>query len=213
MRAMLPGRRRRGRRASKSAAGLLEPFTDRARHVVVLAQEEARMLDHDYIGTEHILLGLTREGGGVAARALESAGVSLDAARRQVEEIIGPGGKAPAGHIPFTPRAKKVIELSQREALRLGCSHVATEHVLLGLIREGNGVAAQVLTRLGASDDRIRHRVMRLTAPAASGGDLTDGERRRGPAERLTPAEFRRAGGTGRDPSVNNRVEAGRATP
>ena len=124
---------------------MFERFTDRARRVVVLAQEEARMLSHNYIGTEHILLGLIHEGDGIAAKALESLGVSLEAVRAQVEEIIGQGQQAPSGHIPFTPRAKKVLELSLREALQLGHNYIGTEHILLGLIREGEGVAAQVL--------------------------------------------------------------------
>ena len=129
---------------------MFERFTDRARRVVVLAQEEARMLDHNHIGTEHILLGLIREGGGVAAKALESLGISLEAVRQQVGEIAGQGQQAPSGHIPFTPRAKKVLELSLREALQLGHNYIGTEHILLGLIREGDGVAAQVLVKLGA---------------------------------------------------------------
>ncbi|GMA87749.1 hypothetical protein GCM10025868_29990 [Angustibacter aerolatus] len=128
---------------------MFERFTDRARRVVVLAQEEARMLNHNYIGTEHILLGLIHEGEGVAAKALESLGISLDAVREQVQEIIGQGQQAPSGHIPFTPRAKKVLELSLREALRLGHNYIGTEHILLGLIREGEGVAAQVLVKPG----------------------------------------------------------------
>ena len=128
---------------------MFERFTDRARRVVVLAQEEARMLNHNYIGTEHILLGLIHEGEGVAAKALESMNISLDAVREQVQEIIGQGQAAPTGHIPFTPRAKKVLELSLREALQLGHNYIGTEHILLGLIREGEGVAAQVLQKLG----------------------------------------------------------------
>jgi Clp amino terminal domain, pathogenicity island component len=143
---------------------MFERFTDRARRVIVLAQEEARMLNHNYIGTEHILLGLVREGEGVAAQALESLGVSLDAVRQQVEEIIGQGQEAPSGHIPFTPRAKKVLELSLRESLQLGHNYIGTEHILLGLIREGDGVAAQVLVRLGADLNRVRHQVIQLIA-------------------------------------------------
>lgn len=135
---------------------MFERFTDRARRVVVLAQEEARMLNHNYIGTEHILLGLIHEGEGVAAKALESLGISLDAVREQVQEIIGQGQQAPSGHIPFTPRAKKVLELSLREALQLGHNYIGTEHILLGLIREGEGVAAQVLVKLGADLNRVR---------------------------------------------------------
>jgi ATP-dependent Clp protease ATP-binding subunit ClpC len=141
---------------------MFERFTDRARRVVVLAQEEARMLNHNYIGTEHILLGLIHEGEGVAAKALESLGISLEAVRQQVEEIIGQGQQAPSGHIPFTPRAKKVLELSLREALQLGHNYIGTEHILLGLIREGDGVAAQVLVKLGADLNRVRQQVIQL---------------------------------------------------
>ena len=141
---------------------MFERFTDRARRVVVLAQEEARLLNHNYIGTEHILLGLIHEGEGVAAKALESLGISLEAVRSQVEEIIGQGGQSPSGHIPFTPRAKKVLELSLREALQLGHNYIGTEHILLGLIREGEGVAAQVLVKLGADLSRVRQQVIQL---------------------------------------------------
>ena len=144
------------------AISLFERFTDRARRVVVLAQEEARLLNHNYIGTEHILLGLIHEGEGVAAKALESLGISLEAVRSQVEEIIGQGGSSPSGHIPFTPRAKKVLELSLREALQLGHNYIGTEHILLGLIREGEGVAAQVLVKLGADLSRVRQQVIQL---------------------------------------------------
>ncbi len=156
---------------------MFERFTDRARRVVVLAQEEARMLNHNYIGTEHILLGLIHEGEGVAAKALESLGISLEAMRQQVEEIIGQGQQAPSGHIPFTPRAKKVLELSLREALQLGHNYIGTEHILLGLIREGEGVAAQVLVKLGADLNRVRQQVIQLLSgyqggkePANAGG-------------------------------------------
>ena len=155
---------------------MFERFTDRARRVVVLAQEEARMLNHNYIGTEHILLGLIHEGEGVAAKALESLGISLEAVRQQVEEIIGQGQQAPSGHIPFTPRAKKVLELSLREALQLGHNYIGTEHILLGLIREGEGVAAQVLVKLGADLNRVRQQVIQLLSgyqgkePASAGG-------------------------------------------
>jgi hypothetical protein len=147
---------------------MLQRFTDRARRVVVLAQEEARMLNHDYIGTEHILLALIDEGDGVGAKALESLGISLDAVRQQVEEIIGQGQEAPSGHIPFTPRAKKVLELSLRESLQLGHNYIGTEHILLGLIREGDGVAAQVLVRLGADLNLVRHEVIQLIASRPS---------------------------------------------
>ncbi|GAB2690655.1 ATP-dependent Clp protease ATP-binding subunit [Thalassiella azotivora] len=155
---------------------MFERFTDRARRVVVLAQEEARMLNHNYIGTEHILLGLIHEGEGVAAKALESLGISLDSVREQVQEIIGQGQQAPSGHIPFTPRAKKVLELSLREALQLGHNYIGTEHILLGLIREGEGVAAQVLVKLGADLNRVRQQVLQLLSgyqgkePATAGG-------------------------------------------
>ena len=160
---------------------MFERFTDRARRVVVLAQEEARMLNHNYIGTEHILLGLIHEGEGVAAKALESLGISLEGVRSQVEEIIGQGQQAPSGHIPFTPRAKKVLELSLREALQLGHNYIGTEHILLGLIREGEGVAAQVLVKLGADLNRVRQQVIQLLSgyqgkePQASGGGPAEG--------------------------------------
>ncbi len=158
---------------------MFERFTDRARRVVVLAQEEARMLNHNYIGTEHILLGLIHEGEGVAAKALESLGISLEAVRSQVEEIIGQGQQAPSGHIPFTPRAKKVLELSLREALQLGHNYIGTEHILLGLIREGEGVAAQVLMKLGADLSRVRQQVIQLLSGYQGKETVTTG----GPAE------------------------------
>ena len=152
---------------------LFERFTDRARRVVVLAQEEARLLNHSYIGTEHILLGLIHEGEGVAAKALESLSISLEAVRAQVEEIIGQGGSSPSGHIPFTPSAKKVLELSLREALQLGHNYIGTEHILLGLLREGEGVATQVLVKLGADLGKVRQQVIQLLSgyqgPAAKG--------------------------------------------
>lgn len=141
---------------------MFEKFTDKARRVVVLAQEEAKLLKHNYIGTEHILLGLIHEGEGVAAKALEALGINLEQVREQVQEIIGQGQQAPSGHIPFTPRAKKVLELSLREALQLGHSYIGTEHLLLGLIREGEGVAAQVLTKLGADTNKVRQQVIQL---------------------------------------------------
>ena len=141
---------------------MFEKFTDKARRVVVLAQEEAKLLNHNYIGTEHILLGLIHEGEGVAAKAMEALGINLEQVREQVQEIIGQGQQAPSGHIPFTPRAKKVLELSLREALQLGHSYIGTEHLLLGLIREGEGVAAQVLTKLGADTNKVRQQVIQL---------------------------------------------------
>ena len=153
---------------------MFERFTDRARRVVVLAQEEARMLNHNYIGTEHILLGLIHEGEGVAAKALEALNISLGAVREQVQEIIGQGQQAPTGHIPFTPRAKKVLELSLREALQLGHNYIGTEHILLGLIREGEGVAAQVLAKLGADAQAVRQQVIQLIS-GYQGGKETAG--------------------------------------
>ncbi len=157
---------------------MFERFTDRARRVVVLAQEEARLLNHNYIGTEHILLGLIHEGEGVAAKALESLSISLEAVRSQVEDIIGQGGSSPSGHIPFTPRAKKVLELSLREALQLGHNYIGTEHILLGLIREGEGVAAQVLVKLGADLSRVRQQVIQLlsgySGPSGSTGGSSE---------------------------------------
>ena len=149
---------------------MFERFTDRARRVVVLAQEEARLLNHNYIGTEHILLGLIHEGEGVAAKGLESLGISLEAVRSQVEELIGQGASSPSGHIPFTPRAKKVLELSLREALQLGHNYIGTEHILLGLIREGEGVAAQVLVKLGADLSRVRQQVIQLLSGYSGSG-------------------------------------------
>src|SRR6187431_2238710 len=160
---------------------MFERFTDRARRVVVLAQEEARMLSHNYIGTEHILLGLIHEGEGLAAKALENLDISLVAVREQVQEIIGQGQQAPTGHIPFTPRAKKVLEYSLREGLQLGHTYIGTEHILLGLIREGEGVAAQVLQKLGADLNRVRQQVIQLLSgfqgkESAAAGAPTQGD-------------------------------------
>jgi ATP-dependent Clp protease ATP-binding subunit ClpA len=172
---------------------MFERFTDRARRVVVLAQQEARGLDHNYIGTEHLLLGLIHEGEGVAAKALESLGISLDGVRQQVEEIIGRGQQAPSGHIPFTPRAKKVLELSLRESLQLGHDYIGTEHILLGLVREGDGVGAQVLVRLGAELNQVRQQVIQLQ----------QGHQEKGPVRaRSTAGEIRLL------PAVNARLEA-----
>ncbi len=148
---------------------MFERFTDRARRVVVLAQEEARMLNHNYIGTEHLLLGLIHEGEGVAAKALDSMGITLSSAREQVQDIIGPGQQAPSGHIPFTPRAKKVLEHSLREALQLGHNYIGTEHILLGIIRAGEGVASQVLIKLGADPAKVRATVLELISGYQSG--------------------------------------------
>ena len=174
---------------------MFERFTDRARRVVVLAQEEARLLNHNYIGTEHILLGLIHEGEGVAAKALESLGISLEAVRNQVEEIIGQGGSSPSGHIPFTLRAKKVLELSLREALQLGHNYIGTEHILLGLIREGEGVAAQVLVKLGADLSRVRQQVIQLLSGYSGSGSGGESGASGGSGEKAGAT----AGGSGGD--------------
>jgi ATP-dependent Clp protease ATP-binding subunit ClpC len=177
---------------------MFERFTNRARQVVVQAQEEARLLSHNYIGTEHILLGLLREGEGVAARVLDSLGVSLAGARLQVEQIIGRGQHAQSGHIPFTPRAKKVLELSLSEAKRLGHGHIGTKHILLGLLREGEGVAAQVLVRLGVDLNRARRAVIDVVGSGGAAGqpieDIETAARRTvDPAARLAAVEARLA--------------------
>ena len=140
---------------------MFERFTNQSRRSVVLAQEEARMLSHNYIGTEHLLLGLLHEGQGSAARALNAMDVTLDAVREQVVEIIGRGQEEPSGHIPFTPRAKKSLELALREALQLGDGYIGTGHLLLGLIHEGSGVAVQIMDKLGADPKDLRARVTR----------------------------------------------------
>ena len=177
---------------------MFERFTDRARRVVVLAQEEARLLNHNYIGTEHILLGLIHEGEGVAAKALDSLGISLEAVREQVQEIIGPSQQTQSGHIPFTPRAKKVLEFSLREGLQLGHSYIGTEHILLGLIREGEGVAAQVLVKMGADLSRVRQQVIQLVSgyqggPEKAGAGVGQGNPQEGtPAGSLVLDQFGR---------------------
>ena len=150
---------------------MFERFTDRARRVVVLAQEEARMLNHNYIGTEHLLLGLVHEGEGIASRALESLGITLNSVREQVQDIIGPGANAPSGHIPFTPRAKKVLELSMREAIQLNHGYIGTEHILLGMVRANEGVANQVLAKLGVEPAAVRQAVMDLISGYPGNGD------------------------------------------
>jgi ATP-dependent Clp protease ATP-binding subunit ClpC len=169
-------------RGTRGRIDVFERFTDRARRVVVLAQEEARLLDHNYIGTEHLLLGLIQEQDGVAAKALVAMGVRLETVRSQVEEMIGRGHDVPRGHIPFTPRAKKVLELSLREALQLGHNYIGTEHILLGLVREGDGVAAQVLNNLMVNLDRVRQTVIQLL----SGYQASTGEPH--PSERVPGA-------------------------
>jgi ATP-dependent Clp protease ATP-binding subunit ClpA len=159
MHGWLPGRNRSGRRKGT----MFQRFSPEARQVVVGSQEEARSLRHGYIGTEHLLLGLLRQHDGVAAQALRAAGVSPEAARHEVLDIIGRGHQVPHGHIPFTTRAKKVLQLSLREARELGHLYLGTEHLLLGLLREGQGVACQVLTRLGADADTVREHVAELS--------------------------------------------------
>jgi ATP-dependent Clp protease ATP-binding subunit ClpA len=147
---------------SRSLGRVFERFTDRGRRVLVLAQEEARLLNHSFIGTEHVLLGLIQEGDGVAAQALQAVGVTLQAARLKVEETIGMSGSPPSGSPPFTPRAKKVLELAMRESLQMGHHHIGTEHLLLGIIREGEGVASSVLLSLGADLGQVRQKVIEL---------------------------------------------------
>jgi ATP-dependent Clp protease ATP-binding subunit ClpC len=157
--------RSEGTNARKAALSIFERFTDRARRVVVLAQEEARMLNHNYVGTEHILVALIREGGGVAAQALESLGITEETARQQVEEVVGPGQPGPQrGHLPFTPRAKKILQLSMREAIALGHAYIGTEHILLGLLRAEDGVAIRVLNGLGVDPNRVRQHVIQLVS-------------------------------------------------
>jgi ATP-dependent Clp protease ATP-binding subunit ClpC len=146
---------------------VFERFNDRARRVVVLAQEQARMLNHNYIGTEHFLLGLILEGEGVGALALRNLGINLEDVRQQVEDLLGRGQQGPSGHIPFTPRAKKVLEFALREALQLGHNYIGSEHLLLGLIREGESTAAQILAKLGADLSRVRQLVNQLVSGAA----------------------------------------------
>jgi ATP-dependent Clp protease ATP-binding subunit ClpA len=171
---------------------VFERFTDRARRVVVLAQEEARLLNHNYIGTEHLLLGLLHQG--VAAKALQALGISLEAVRAEVEAIIGQGQWAPTGHIPFTPRAKKVLELSLREAKQLRHNYIGTEHIMLGLIREGEGVAAQVLVKLGADLSRVRQQVIQLLSGYAGAEATAEQAGARTRLVRMTvPEELREA--------------------
>jgi ATP-dependent Clp protease ATP-binding subunit ClpA len=159
---------------------MFERFTDRARQAVVLAQEEARALNHNYIGTEHILLGLLRDADSVAGVALRRLGIGRDAVRIDIEQLIGRGSDTPSGHIPFTPRSKKVLELSLREALKLGHNYIGTEHILLGLVREGEGVAAQLLVERGGDLDRVRATV--LAELRGLGGEARAAGRRRTPA-------------------------------
>jgi ATP-dependent Clp protease ATP-binding subunit ClpA len=158
---------------------MFERFTERARRVVVFAQEEARDLNHSYIGTEHLLLGLMRDADSVAGRALQELEIGQDAVREQVIESIGRGKQAPSGHIPFTPGAKKVLELSLREALQLNHNYIGTEHILLGLVGEGEGVAAHVLIKLGGSLSRVRDKVIELAPPGTGEGPELAGQLRR----------------------------------
>jgi len=184
---------------------MFERFTDRARRVVVLSQEEARALDHNYIGTEHILLGLIGEGEGVAAHALAASGVTLEAARSRVEQEVGRGDSTPSGHIPFTPSAKRLLELSLRQALALGHSHIGTEHVLLGLLEEGSGTGYQVVVALGGRPEEVRSRVAVLLAASLAG----PGARSRGVRGRIATwrsARATAASGAGREALVDQDV-------
>lgn len=174
---------------------MFEWFTDRARHVVMVrAEEEARMLSHDWIGTEHLLLGLVQEGDGVGVMVLESLGISLEAVREQVEEIIGRGDQVPrAGRLPFTPRARKILELTSHEAQEFGHNYIGTGHILLSLIREGDGVAGQVLAGLGADLETARQQVTELLPgdqgkdePGAGHDAWRSGEADRGTRELLS---------------------------
>jgi ATP-dependent Clp protease ATP-binding subunit ClpC len=168
---------------------VFERFTDRARRVVVLSQEEARELGHNYIGTEHLLLGVIREGEGVGAQALAALEIDLGEVRSRVVELIGTGHDDEAGaHIPFTPRSKKVLELSLREALQLGHNYIGTEHILLGLLREGHGVAAQVLRQLGVDLNDLRGKVVELVQRPGPGAPEAFAQERFRPAEALTGA-------------------------
>src|SRR6266511_504052 len=174
------GRLGRRRRRRKEAWGLFERFTERARQVVVLAQDEARALKHNYIGTEHLLLGLLREEEGLAARVLESLDITVEEVRAQVARIVGQGDEVTTGQIPFTPRAKKVLELALREALSLGHNYIGTEHILLGLVRENEGVAARILLDFDADADKIRNEIIRmLSGPGRrqQGGGAAPGEK------------------------------------
>jgi ClpA/ClpB-like protein len=150
---------------------MFERFTQDARRVVVLAQEEARLLNHDYIGTEHVLLGLIQEGEGVAARALKALDVSLEQVRAEVQEMVGEGQGAPVEHIPFTPRAKKVLELSLREALQMGHNYIGTAHILLGVVREGEGVGARILVKLTPGLQKVREQVLQVLATTGGGAE------------------------------------------
>jgi ATP-dependent Clp protease ATP-binding subunit ClpC len=182
---------------------VFERFTDRARRVLVLAQEESRLLNHSFIGTEHILLGLIHEGDGVAAQALAALEISAAAVRQQVQETIGLAGTAPTGSPPFTPRAKKVLELSLREALGMGHNYIGTEHILLGLVREGEGVAAQVLVGLGADLTRVRHEVVRILSQPGGPPDPDQGAR-------LSAGQLVRCSFCGRGAPESGQVVAGR---
>jgi ATP-dependent Clp protease ATP-binding subunit ClpC len=173
---------------------VFERFTERSRHVVVLAQDEARKLKHNYIGTEHILLGLLREKEGLAARVLESFDVTLEKVRAQVARIIGEGDEVTTGQIPFTPRTKKVLELSLREALALGHGYIGTEHILLGIVRENEGVAARILVDLGADAEKVRNEVIRmLSGPGRTYLEMTEGSATLGPGPPRELTEWPRA--------------------
>ena len=185
---------------------MFERFTDRARRIVVLAQEEARLLHHNYIGTEHLLLGVLDEAEGVGARVLRSFGITAEAVRDDVEDIIGLGGATPSGHIPFTPRAKKVLELSLRESLQLGHSYIGTEHVLLALLREGEGVAAAILFRLGVSLDGVRSR---LSLAGEQAEEVVEAEEARPPRPTPVPSVVGACSFCGRELAEVDRFVAG----
>ena len=168
---------------------MFERFTERARQVVVLAQDEASALKHNYIGTEHILLGLLREEEGLAARVLESLDVTVEEVRAQVERVVGRGDEPATGQIPCTPRAKKVLELALREALSLNHSYIGTEHILLGVVRENQGVAARILLDFGADPETVRARVLEtLGRPGHPPPPLREGWTSYGPLARRTPS-------------------------
>jgi ATP-dependent Clp protease ATP-binding subunit ClpC len=183
---------------------MFERFTERTRRVVVAAQEEARMLGHNHIGSEHLLLGLLHEQGGTAAQVLESAGVTAEAARSQVDELAGPGDKSPSGHIPFTQRAKKILELSLREALEQKKSYIGTEHILLALMRDSGGMGAQVLERLGGSLSALRQRVLEAAKAAAP-----DPDAEREAEQKMWAADWRHAQGYAREARVSPQTVVG----
>ncbi len=194
---------------------MFERFTGRARRVVVLAQEEARLLNHDVIGTEHLLLGLTASpGDAVAKRVLSAVGVELESVRQDVEDIVGPGALPPGGHIPFTPRARRVLELALREALQLDHRHIGTEHILLAIMGEGEGVAAQILVRSGHDLSELRRRVLEEVSGGTSELTIDDGDDGGdGPTMRPTIRGDRTTASAPFAPARVSADPAGRVTP